>query len=172
MLGVSLRYAVLGLLARKPSTGYELTQSFDRTLNNAWHATHSQIYPELAKLQAAGLIEVVGEGPRNSRTYAVTDAGRQEMRDWLVETEPNRAQRNEGAVRFFLTLLLEPDDRAKAFARDLDFVRRQTAYLTQIDEEVAAAPQPQPMRPTIDLGLRLNAVFEAWLQERIDDARR
>ena len=43
---MSLRYAVLGLLARRPSTGYELTQTFDRSLRTSWHARHSQIYPE------------------------------------------------------------------------------------------------------------------------------
>src|ERR1700754_3702450 len=126
---MSLRYAVLGLLYQHPSTGYELTQRFDRSLTNAWHASHSQIYPELAKLQEAGLIEVVGEGARNSRTYGITDQGKARLRDWLVDTEPNRAQRNEGAVRFFLTLLLEPEDRIAVFQRDLDFVHEQVAYL-------------------------------------------
>lgn len=169
---MSLRYAVLGLLAQHPSTGYELTQRFDKSLNNAWHASHSQIYPELAKLHEAGLIEVVGEGARNSRTYDITQAGREALRHWLVDTEPNRAQRNEGAVRFFLTLLLEPEDRIKVFQRDLDFVHEQVAYLKETDARVAAAPQPQPMRPTIDLGLRLNEVFEAWLNEQIENARR
>jgi PadR family transcriptional regulator AphA len=163
---------MLGLLSQQPGTGYELTQRFDRSLTNAWHASHSQIYPELGKLQEQGLIEVIGEGARNSRTYAITEAGTEEMRRWLVETEPNRAQRNEGAVRFFLTLLLEPEDRIKAFQRDLDFVHEQVAYLKQMDEQVAQAPPPQKLRPTIDLGLRLNEVFEAWLKERIEDARR
>jgi DNA-binding PadR family transcriptional regulator len=169
---MSLRYAVLGLLAQHPSTGYELTQRFDRSLNNAWHASHSQIYPELGKLHEAGLIEVVGEGARNSRTYDITAQGRDELRHWLVDVEPNRAQRNEGAVRFFLTLVLDPEDRIKAFERDLDFVHRQVAYLREMDEKVAKAPPPQPMRPTIDLGLRLNEVFEAWLNEQIEAARR
>ena len=65
---------MLGLLSQQPGTGYELTQRFDRSLTNAWHASHSQIYPELAKLQEQGLVEVIGEGARNSRTYAITDA--------------------------------------------------------------------------------------------------
>ena len=59
---MSLRHAVLGMLASQPGTGYELTQWFDRSLSHAWHASHSQIYPELAKLEAEGLVEVIGEG--------------------------------------------------------------------------------------------------------------
>ena len=101
---MSLRHAVLGLLSTQPSTGYELTNRFDVSLANAWHASHSQIYPELARLEEAGMVEVVGEGARNSRTFGITPAGRDELRRWLVETEPNRAQRNETAVRWFLVV--------------------------------------------------------------------
>src|SRR3954463_2535734 len=99
---VSLRHALLGMLTVRPGTGYELAQRFDSSMSNAWYASHSQIYPELARLQEAGMVEVVGEGARRSRTYAVTDAGRREIRDWLVETAPNRAQRSETSVRWFL----------------------------------------------------------------------
>src|SRR6478672_7573345 len=102
---MSLRYAVLGLLELAPATGYELTQRFDVSLGSAWYASHSQIYPELARLEEAGLVEVVGEGARRSRTFAVTGAGRDELRAWMLETEPNRSQRNETAVRWFLVAL-------------------------------------------------------------------
>src|SRR3954454_24461099 len=116
---MSLRYALLGMLAVRPGTGYELAQRFDSSMSNAWHASHSQIYPELARLQEEGFVEVVGEGARRSRTYAVTVGGRDALRAWLVETEPNRAQRNETTVRWFLLGLLEPDDRRAVLEREL-----------------------------------------------------
>jgi PadR family transcriptional regulator AphA len=169
---MSLRHAVLGLLASHPANGYELTQRFDRSLANAWTATHSQIYPELAKLEEAGMVEVIGEGPRRSRTFAVTDAGRAEVRRWLMETEPRRGQRNESAVRFFLAFLLEPEDRRAVFERELRQVRAQQQELLELTEKVKQAPQPQPFAPTIDLGLRINPVMQAWLEEQIEQTRR
>src|ERR1041384_1028625 len=93
LVGVSLRHALLGMLAVRPGTGYELAQRFDESMANAWYASHSQIYPELGKLAEAGMVEVVGEGARNSRTYAVTPAGRDELRTWMLDTVPNRQQR-------------------------------------------------------------------------------
>ncbi|MFE6814507.1 PadR family transcriptional regulator [Streptomyces sp. NPDC057675] len=75
---------------------------------SAWHARHSQIHPELAKLESLGFIEVVKEGPRSSRTWSVTPEGREELRDWLVEQEPSRIQRNESAVRPFFAGMLTP----------------------------------------------------------------
>src|SRR5215210_4726011 len=103
---MSLRYALLGLLSVRPGTGYELTQRFDVSLRNAWHASHSQIYPELARLEAEGLAEVVEEGARRSKTFAATQSGREELHRWVRETEPNRAQRNEVTLRLFLAFLL------------------------------------------------------------------
>src|SRR5689334_10550606 len=126
---MSLRHAVLGLLAVQSATGYELTQKFENSLGNSWHASHSQIYPELAKLQDEGLTEVVGEGARRSKTFAVTDAGREELRHWLVEAEPIRTQRTETGVRWFFFELLEPADRAVALQREIDFGEQRIAML-------------------------------------------
>jgi len=167
---MSLRHAVLGLLARRPMTGYELARQFDLSLANAWHARHSQIYPELAKLEDLGLVEVVEQGARRSRTFDVTEAGREELRRWLTETEPVRTQRSETGVRWFLMFLLDPADRRAVLEREMAFLDAQAEGLRAIDERIDAAPQPQPFRPTVDLGLRVNAVMRDWLAEQLDDA--
>jgi PadR family transcriptional regulator AphA len=168
---MSLRHAVLGLLALQPSNGYELTQRFDRSLSNAWHASHSQIYPELARLEAAGMVEVVGEGARRSRTWAVTGAGREELRRWMVETEPHRGQRNESMVRLFLASLLEPDERRAVLERDLRYVDEQAAVLRAVAEQIDATPGATAFRPVVELGLRVDDVMRTWLQEQIEAAR-
>ena len=166
---MSLRHAILGLLQLSSCTGYELTQRFDRSLRNAWHASHSQIYPELAKLEAEGLAEVVGEGARRSRTWAVTDAGREELRRWLIETEPNRAQRNETALRWFLVFLLEPAERRAVLERELAYGEAQRPSGAQFAEQLdatgrrggvppAARPRPSAWTP----------VMIGWLREQID----
>jgi PadR family transcriptional regulator AphA len=165
---MSLRHAVLGLLASRPMTGYELARVFDLSLSNAWHARHSQIYPELARLDELGLVHVVEEGARRSRTWDVTEAGRAELRRWLTETEPVRTQRSETGVRWFLMFLLEPADRRAVLEREIAAVDAQADALRALDERIDAAPQPQPFRPTVDLGLRVNAVMREWLVEQLE----
>ena len=167
---MSLRHAVLGLLATDPSTGYELTQKFDASLGNAWHASHSQIYPELARLQEAGMVEVVGEGARRSKTYAVTDAGHQELRRWMLATGRPRRQRNETAVRWFLVALLEPEDRHTFFEHELEAMDRHRAMLQEIAERIDTTGG-HAFRPTVDLGLRTTAVMREWLTEQIEAAK-
>ena len=162
---MSLRHSVLGLLAIKPSTGYELAQRFDRTLRNAWHASHSQIYPELAKLQEERMVEVVGEGARRSRTYATTDRGRQELVRWMTEEEPVRTQRNETAVRWFLLALVPPEQRRAPIEREIAHTSAELAGLEEVESGMSA---DQPFRPTVELALRMNAVMLDWLQEQLD----
>lgn len=164
---MTLRYAVLGLLARRPSTGYELTQTFDRSLRTSWHARHSQIYPELAKLEEAGLVEVVGHGARRSKTYAITEAGRADLRQWLVETEPDRSQRSESGLRLFLTPLLDPVDRRATYERDLAHVNHDLATLEEVRAEVRAAPGSEVFAPQVELGIRINTVLRDWLREQV-----
>jgi PadR family transcriptional regulator AphA len=163
---MSLRHAVLGMLLIEPATGYDLAQRFTKSMANAWHAGHSQIYPELARLQEAGMVEVVGEGARRSRTYAATDAGREELRRWMTETEANRTQRSETGVRWFLLAVLEPEDRRIALDQELAFAASEAARLQAIADALDAMPGPHPFRGTVDLGLRVNAVMADWLREQ------
>ena len=89
---MSLRHSLLGLLAEQPRTGYELTRLFDESLLNVWPASHSQIYPELAKLAADGLIRQTASGSRGKKVYAITPAGLNEVMAWL-RTEPDTPRR-------------------------------------------------------------------------------
>jgi DNA-binding PadR family transcriptional regulator len=85
---VSLRHALLALLDAEPMTGYSIAKQFDQSAGHVWHAPHSQIYPELRRLEAEGLIEGEAEvrGERGvKRTYRLTGAGRDELRRWVEE---------------------------------------------------------------------------------------
>ncbi len=164
---MSLRYALLGMLAVQPSTGYELAQRFDSSMSNAWHASHSQIYPELGRLHDAGLLEVVGEGARRSRTYGITEAGRSDLRDWLVESEPIRAQRNETTIRWFLLQLLSPEDRRAVLERELRDTTEFHEGLVQSAEALDAL-DGHPFRPMVGLAVRTSAVMVDWLTEQLE----
>src|SRR5512134_1935912 len=115
---MALRYALLGALADRPRTGYGLLKHFEQSLAYAWPASHSQIYPELARLRDDGLIEQTASGARGSRTYALTDAGLEEVRRWLRDTEPDRRVRSDATLRTFFLWLLEPEEAHAQLERE------------------------------------------------------
>ena len=63
---MSLRFALLASLSARARTGYDLLQIFDSSIGFVWHAAHTQIYPELRRMEAEGLLESVEVpcGPR------------------------------------------------------------------------------------------------------------
>ncbi|MEU8432698.1 PadR family transcriptional regulator [Streptomyces sp. NPDC029216] len=79
---MALRHAVLAALLDDEYSGYQLAKAFDIGVANFWHALPQQLYAELARLEAAGLVagrEVVQETRPNKRLFRVTDAGRAEL---------------------------------------------------------------------------------------------
>jgi DNA-binding PadR family transcriptional regulator len=107
---MSLRHALLGLLREGPKSGYDLLQMFKRSLHQTWPATQSQVYTELTKLADAGLLVVTAHGPRGRKEYTLTDAGLEELRRWMLETEPDRYPRSEALLRVFLLGALTRDE--------------------------------------------------------------
>jgi PadR family transcriptional regulator, regulatory protein AphA len=147
---VSLRHALLGALADRPRTGYELLKHFEQSLAYAWPASHSQIYPELARLREDGLIEQAGSGARNSKTYAVRNEGLAEVRRWLRETEPERRVRNDAALRTFFLWLLEPGEAREQLERERRYWRE------RLDELEAIKARPRgPGRKEQAFGIAL-----------------
>jgi len=80
-------YALLGLLAVKPWSTYELTQQMDRSLGRFWPRATSKLYEEPKKLVAEGLARTTSEqaGGRTRTVYTITAKGRRALAGWLQE---------------------------------------------------------------------------------------
>ena len=78
-------YAILGLLALRPWSTYELAEQMQRALGLFWPRASSGIYEEPKKLVAIGLAkataEQVGQRPRTS--YSITAKGRRALAAWV-----------------------------------------------------------------------------------------
>jgi DNA-binding PadR family transcriptional regulator len=92
-----LRHALLGVLKDRPLTGYDLVRHFQGTVGFLWSAPQSQIYPELRRMEAAGLVKarVAPRGKRaQKRIYSVTEEGMAELRRWASDFMPLPAHRD------------------------------------------------------------------------------
>lgn len=95
---MSLRHALLATLTAEPMTGYELIKYFDGSVAYVWSAPHSQIYPELRRMERDGLVDVrqVPRGERaTKRIYAINEAGLAELQRWARELTPYQSERNQ-----------------------------------------------------------------------------
>src|SRR3954464_9663877 len=99
----AVTWAVLGLIASKPRSGYDIKRIVDRTIRHFWAASYGQIYPELKRLEAAGWIpgqEGARRGPAR-RVYRITAEGRRALQDWLHGVETRIELRDESLLRLF-----------------------------------------------------------------------
>lgn len=85
---MSLRFALLGFLDTAPASGFDIAREFGESIGWFWHASHSQIYPELRRLEEEQLIEgveVPGGPGKRKRVYSLLPAGKADLRDWLEQ---------------------------------------------------------------------------------------
>lgn len=124
------RAAILGQLALREWSAYELTRSMRRTLRYFWPRAESVIYAEAKRLEADGLAvsrrEPLGDGSRRTRTiYSITTAGAQTLAAWLATSPTTVDLYLEPLLRVHLARfgtredLLRAIDAATAAAHDI-----------------------------------------------------
>jgi DNA-binding PadR family transcriptional regulator len=107
-------YTLLGLLSfGSELSGYELKQWADN-LRFFWSApAMSQVYREVERLAAAGLVtqrRVVRDGTRATKVYRLTPEGEQVVRAWLATPPDPPVLRHPVALRVFFGHLLDPGE--------------------------------------------------------------
>ncbi|MFZ8756200.1 PadR family transcriptional regulator [Microbacterium sp. HMH0099] len=73
-----LRLYILNLLDEAPRHGYDLMQALTDRTGGTYSPSAGTIYPRLAKLEEEGLVTKTVDGRKT--VYAITDAGREEVR--------------------------------------------------------------------------------------------
>ena len=160
-------YALLGLLALRSWTTYELAQQVRRSLAWFWPRTERKLYDEPKRLVAAGYATAREEytGKRRRTVYEITDAGRAALRVWLAGPSAAPSVESEAMVRVFFA---DGGDRASLRAT-LDGMeegaRGRLAALTAMADGEDAFPD---RRHIAALAMRLQQDQErttiAWVQ--------
>ncbi|GAB2441711.1 PadR family transcriptional regulator [Nocardia tengchongensis] len=127
---MALRNAVLAALLEGEASGYDLAKGFDAPVANFWVATPQQLYKELERMAADGLIEtrvVEQERRPTKRLHSITPAGRAALRQFIGEPAKPTAIRDEMMVK---VQAMEPEDAPgvrTAVAAKLDWSRARLA---------------------------------------------
>ena len=182
----TLGFAILGELARQPLTGYDLARRMAVPIGYMWTASHSQIYSELAALQADRAVRarvIDGPGPRDTKRYRITAHGRRTLAQWVDSPLSVAPVRSELMLRVRSFWLISPE-RARAFVETvlLDYEKR-LAVLADEERDFAdnayLIDDPGSWAfgayATVQAGLtgqRAMIAWCHWLLARIDEAAR
>jgi DNA-binding PadR family transcriptional regulator len=144
-----LALAVLSYLTEEPKHPYELGRLLrehgdDRSIK----FNHGSLYMVVRQLAKAGFIveqETTREGQRPERTvYALTDAGRNELRDWLRElVEEPQHEYPHFVAALSLIAALPPSEVVELLGRRLGRLAEQRAEIRElIDKSLAGGVHP------------------------------
>ncbi|MDQ2909605.1 MAG: PadR family transcriptional regulator [Actinomycetota bacterium] len=171
MESTAITPVILGLLAQRPLSGYDIKAIVDRSTRFFWAASYGQIYPELRRLEREGLI--VGEdsptGGRPRRVYRLTTAGREALVEWLLGPTVTIELRDESLLRLFFADVL-PKEQALMLLEG-----RRRGHEQYMETLRAIDARPGEDAPFVDLILRWGIAFNEWgarwCQEQLERLR-
>jgi DNA-binding PadR family transcriptional regulator len=168
----TLGFALLGLLAQRPHTGYALASRMREPVGYFWTAVHSQIYPELSRLESDDLVThtvIDGPGPRPTKEYALTAAGRAALRDWIESPVKPPPARDEFMLRVFCLGLVDRESARHLVERERE---RHVERLTEYERHEIEFGSPPPRAGATTFGayatLRAGLSYERHLIDYCD----
>lgn len=137
----ALHYVLLAGIYNEPRSGYELTKWLQMVGQHCWTVEHSSVYPALRELQNEEMIEserLPGtRGPERS-IYSITDEGRARLTNWVANTSPRPAIKDEQILRVLCFDLLPREIALRQIAAiradhqaQLEFFQARQAVLTE-----------------------------------------
>lgn len=159
---MSLPHALLTSIAEKPGSGYDLARRFDKSIGYFWHATHQQIYRELARMEQLGWVssQAVEGGRAGKRRFDILPDGRSELRAWIgSQGEPLRL-RDELMVRLRAAAAVGSDGLQTELQRHLQLHQQQLQQYLAIEQRDFSQPQLSPEASIQYLILQAGIDFE------------
>lgn len=98
------------------SSGYAIKKAADQSTQNFWPISLALVYPELARLAAAGLLSQRSDphGGRARSAYTITAKGEKALSAWLRSPKVAPVQiRDEALLKLFLADALGDEDQLK-----------------------------------------------------------
>lgn len=169
-------YIVLGFLHAGSRSGYDIKQLADRSTRFFWQISYGQIYPELKRLQDAGLVDVEADprGGRARHQYSLTPAGSEALRAWIDEVgDPGGCALRDGLLlKLFFIDAGSPQTEGRLLEQ---MQRRQEATLAEFAafraKAQAHASKPGAARRlrVLDIGVQIHTAYLEALRRLSDD---
>jgi DNA-binding PadR family transcriptional regulator len=168
------RYAILGMLSICPMSGYDIKKRVEQSISNFWSESYGQIYPILKRLVDEDLVTKTVErqsGKPDRHVYALTDAGRKELRRWLCEGVVPKVERNEFLLKLFFGEEVAATTNLKHVEKyreiQLQLLEKYKALETEIKSKYADDPNSSYWLMTLEYGQEVSQALIKWCDKTL-----
>ena len=140
---MSLRFALLGLLAVEPASGYDLKRAINRSTYFIWNATGPQIYNTLHKLREEGYLtseSLPQKGKPDKQIHTITASGRAALKQFMSEPIRAAVTRDEVLLRIFFGNFASRSTIKRELEAYLDRIRRERTFMEATKARIDAHP--------------------------------
>jgi len=170
----SKEFAILGLLAISPKSGYDIKKEVETVLSHFWNESYGSIYPILRRLDKDGLAEREAvdsaKGPQRY-VYTITADGLAEFEDWLQQPVQPTPPRSEFLLKLFFGRFTSTASVLKLIRDYGEGTRRMHSMLTRIHATVSQEESSDPGFPfwelTMQCGLKSMESLMGWCEATV-----
>jgi DNA-binding PadR family transcriptional regulator len=168
------RYAVMGILSYGPMSGYDIKKFYEQNVAGFWSESYGQIYPILKRLAQEDLVtrsvhKQAGKPDRH--IYALTDKGRDELQQWLIEPTGRHIGRHETLLKLMFGKQISINDnilQIKRFLdRQVDELKQIEALKKQFNHQEIDDPNMPFWQLALSYGEHVNNAYINWAEEAI-----
>jgi DNA-binding PadR family transcriptional regulator len=157
---------ILGLVSRHASSGYDVAARAARSIANFWPVSRSQVYAELSRLEAMGLIagtHVEQDRRPDKRRYELTGAGAQALDSW-VQAPGHSAERTRSGMlaKFFFAERMTAEQRVSMLTAYRDGTDAYRLEMQAVVDKLEGKPEAFYGRSTALFGLLTAEARVAW----------
>ena len=168
-------YVILGLLAERPLSGYQMKKIIDIRFQFFWSESFGQIFPALKSLASEGLVEEYPQeasGGHAAKTYQITPAGKEALVEWISQPVEKESLRLEILLKTYFSGYAAPDVMLAHLATFEQSHAQQLHILGLFQEELLRIPDEEEnhgdILRVIDFGLKANRAYLDWCRETRD----
>jgi DNA-binding PadR family transcriptional regulator len=176
-----MEFVILGLLALRAMTVYEINKALERGVSLFYSASFGSINAAIGRLLGKDWIfsEEKVENGRNKKIFHLTPAGREAFQDWLNSDIEAEKVKDPGLTRLYFMGFATVSDRIKVLEAHLEKLRRTLDALELLHLEsffVKAPPGLEDVHQfqlfTLDYGRAFYTFNIGWYQNLLETLKK
>lgn len=175
---MSLKHGILGFLSYGELSGYDLEKKFRSSIGYFWSVKISQVYRDLHAMEKSGWVQskdMIQTGRPNKKIYMITDAGYQELDNWLLgyKVKNDIEVRIGILMRMFFAAKIPKQETIALLERFRTKCQEAQEKLSDVNEEIPQSDKIEMlyMQTTLSYGYKYYQMQMEWCTETIEKLR-